>query len=895
MNALEKKLFQLDPSLFVKLEETKKEIELLLDKFSTNFPTYTDHSINHTSEVFKIASEILSDDEIELLNADDLYILSMSCLLHDVGMCIPEDKIKDIAGSEDIISHKTTNTDRTVEDYIRDIHHTLSNRFIVDEWELLKIQSKKYAIAIGLVAEGHRKVDIGNFEVYDPQFFAKSGKESVCLPYLASILRIADELDVTNSRTPKLLTKYYMPNNEVSIREWRKHIATSQRNILNNEVIFEVDCSDQKIYAALQDQFDKIQNVLNYCQKIIRSIPPVRKNHFKLQLAKVRIKYNFIGFDPKGIRFSFDVQNVVAAFIGEDLYKDKLTALREAIQNSIDSCRYKTSVLKDIYEPLIKVTINHNTIIIDDNAVGMDEFVIENFFGRLGSSFYEQEKIKTQFEAIGQFGVGVFSYFLLAEFIDIDTKVANGKALRFRFDKDPKSYFHFFDKAERTISGTTIILHLKSNLGTVINKDIEVYFKRTFKHVEIPIEVDVLGSRSLIKFTSFEPYDIKSIKDKLKLQHKRDISALNIHNFYINDEDIEGVCCFVTGKQISKFFFDYRDYFDRELFSTYDSRYPNSQFSFSQKGVFVNNYSTPNLYLVFGDINLKKKVKINIDRNGFTDEDQIRSYMQRFEVKILEYVFNLIEDQELNDEERLKITNDFLTNYINLERKSLLSNNAYLSLFGRHLFIATIIDGTVSIHNIDSLVKMSDHFILLLDDEDAKAVSKKSKMPVVVASGTVYDGVFYELEKIFTSSGYHESVLEIKSHSYLLLSKNSGGVSDEQFDVLDEIMDGLSFTVSNSKKLVVSIWKNKPEYKARYYEDELYFNTQHPFVKLILDNKEAILSNIEIKRIIKAAFYFIAELYSNDNIDSSTVSKINEIILPLEVFSNFRPLKKSDF
>ncbi len=325
MNSLEKHLIEIDSSLYSKFQETKTEITLLLTKYSSNFPEYTDHSSSHTLEVFQIASELLSDEEIHLLNSDETYILSMACLLHDVGMCVPENKIKEIEGSEEILAYKESHPNITTEIFIRDIHHRLSKKFIIDEHYLLKIPSKKYAEAIGIVAEGHRKVDLSDFEIFDPHYFAKSGKQIVCLPYIACILRIADELDVTNSRTPKILTKYYMPNNHISIREWSKHMSTLQRNYLDNDVIFEVDCSDQNIYAALQEQFDKIQNVINYCQKVIRSIPTINKRQFSLNLSLVKVKYSFVGFHPKGIRFSFDVQNVVTAFIGEELYRNILT------------------------------------------------------------------------------------------------------------------------------------------------------------------------------------------------------------------------------------------------------------------------------------------------------------------------------------------------------------------------------------------------------------------------------------------------------------------------------------------------------------------------------------------------------------------------------------------
>ena len=173
MNRLEQRLSILDPSLFEDFKKTKLEVDLLLQKYSVYFADYTDHSINHTMLVFKIASEILTDEEIHSLNSDELYVLSMACILHDVGMCIPEDKVQTILGSTELMLFKKSHPNKSTEDAVRDIHHTLSKRFINAEWEALKIPSQQYAHAIGLVAEGHRKVDLGNFEIYDPEYFSK--------------------------------------------------------------------------------------------------------------------------------------------------------------------------------------------------------------------------------------------------------------------------------------------------------------------------------------------------------------------------------------------------------------------------------------------------------------------------------------------------------------------------------------------------------------------------------------------------------------------------------------------------------------------------------------------------------------------------------------------------
>jgi molecular chaperone HtpG len=473
MNALEKRLSELNPGLLSDLNKTVIKVEALLREYKSNFPTYTDHSISHTREVFNLASRLLTIEEINNLNDDEIYILSMASYLHDIGMCIPANRIEEIGNTEDIIHYKKTHPDLSAEDFIRNIHHELSNKFILEEWEALNIPDENYAKAIGLVAMGHRKVELDDIEIYDPNFFVKSGgrEDFVCLPFLASVLRIADELDITNIRTPNLLTKYYKPEIEKSRIEWEKHIATTKINFKLDQVTYEVKCSNQNMLAALNYQFDKIRDVISSCQKVIRGIGIIEGRNFKLTLTSVVPKFSYVdNFKPEGIKFSFNVKNVISAFIGEDLYQDRLTALREAIQNSIDSCRYKYFKLKNsTYTPNIKVYINDELIRIEDNGMGMDKFIIENYFGKLANSFYAQDKIKNEFEAIGQFGVGVFSYFLIAEYLEIETKTENGDVQKFLIDKDPDNYFHFFNKAERNESGTTITLYLKKTLLVYIN------------------------------------------------------------------------------------------------------------------------------------------------------------------------------------------------------------------------------------------------------------------------------------------------------------------------------------------------------------------------------------------------------------------------------------------
>lgn len=899
MNDLELRLKLVDSGLFSKFEETKLAVNLLLGKYSANFPTYTDHSAAHTLEVFEIASDLLTKSEIENLNADEIYILSMACLLHDIGMCIPVEKIKEISNSDDFIEYKKAHPDISTEEYIRDIHHLLSEQFILTEWEELKIPSEKYALGIGRVAAGHRKVDIGDFDIYEPRFFAKGGKSFTCLPYLSAILRIADELDVTNSRTPRLLTKYYMPNNEISIREWEKHMATSQRNYLDGTVVFEVVCSDQNIYAALQEQFEKIQNVINLCQKVIRSVPNIRTPNYSLDLGKVIPKYTFKGFDPKGIKFSFDVQNVVTAFIGEDLYKDRFTALREAIQNSIDSCRYKLKVLKENFTPIIKITVTNESLIIQDNGAGMDEFVIENFFGKLASSFYEQEKVKDHFEAIGQFGVGVFSYFLLAEYIDIETKTETSCSLKFRFDKDPQSYFHFFDKTERVISGTTLTIVLKEEVKDEISfETVQNYITTIFKHIEIPILINHNHTNREVNFQPFLINSEKEINEKLKLQFRKKSADITTFNVSLDTADFEGVYAILVGSNYLDTF-NLCEYFDYDNFNGIDGNRDYSQVSLSQKGVFVNNYSSELIGCTIGTINLKKKIKINIDRNKFSNSKDIRQIHNEFEFAIVKKVFSYLNTQFKSDDEKLKITNDFLNNYLRyVPSKKILTTDFYEFLL-EIIYVKLYFDSKTQIVNLKFIQEINDD-IAITDSENEIKELLDIGYSYVIEDADKYDGRVSVVNSLFHNLLGYSCFIRCIDHKGFYIFKKSE--EDLEFSKFLENLYGvigyfyLRILPSNSDKLILATGSKFLEEDSGYYFENRAFNYNHRLIKFFRNHFSEIKENsVNIKTVKSIVDYVFRLTHSPDKITEASLIPLNEMLEHLSKLGKIDAFSLRDF
>lgn len=98
--------------------------------------------------------------------------------------------------------------------------------------------------------------------------------------------------------------------------------------------------------------------------------------------------------------------------IGERLYTQSLDLMRELVANSYDA---------DATE--VKITINQDSIIVEDNGVGMDKDGLGQYF-TIGSTYKKKNQISKKFKRsrIGEFGVGKFASLSVCDRFEIYTK-----------------------------------------------------------------------------------------------------------------------------------------------------------------------------------------------------------------------------------------------------------------------------------------------------------------------------------------------------------------------------------------------------------------------------------------------------------------------------------------
>merc|ERR1711971_270904 len=164
------------------------------------------------------------------------------------------------------------------------------------------------------------------------------------------------------------------------------------------------------------------------------------------------------------------------------LYSDRDIFLRELISNAADACDKKRflSITEDggQIQPEIKIKCNEeaNILTIEDSGVGMTREELINNLGKIAQSgtkaFAEAlgEGGSADVNLIGQFGVGFYSAYLVANKVEAVTKSMQEGSKQYRWSSEADSSYTIVEDDSDPIegSGTRLILHLKDDADTYL-------------------------------------------------------------------------------------------------------------------------------------------------------------------------------------------------------------------------------------------------------------------------------------------------------------------------------------------------------------------------------------------------------------------------------------------
>jgi len=231
--------------------------------------------------------------------------------------------------------------------------------------------------------------------------------------------------------------------------------------------------------------------------------------------------------------------------MANSIYTNTDIFLRELISNASDALdkRYFTSLTdtKVKAENLnIRIDINkkEKTITISDNGIGMNKEDLENNLGTIAKSgsydFKQQLDNKDDVDIIGQFGVGFYSAFMVADKIEVTSKkIGANKAYLWIGSQDG----YEAEEAKMDNEGTIIKLFIKANTkekkyDKYLEKDeIQQLIKKYSDFIRYPIQMEIEVTND--KKTTLELKTINSMTPIWK-KDKKDIKEEDYNDFLSN-------------------------------------------------------------------------------------------------------------------------------------------------------------------------------------------------------------------------------------------------------------------------------------------------------------------------------------------------------------------------
>ncbi|MCL4124695.1 UNVERIFIED_CONTAM: hypothetical protein GTU68_050435 [Idotea baltica] len=200
--------------------------------------------------------------------------------------------------------------------------------------------------------------------------------------------------------------------------------------------------------------------------------------------------------------FEAEVSQLMQLMI-HSLYSNQEIFLRELISNGSDACdklRFEALANNDLYEGdselKMHVTFDEEagSITITDNGIGMSRDDVVANIGTIAKSGTKQflESLtgdqKTDSQLIGQFGVGFYSAFVIADNVELTTRKAGDAADQATKWVSDGSGGYTLSQVTKESRGTDVVLHVKEDAKEFVNSwRLRSIIKKYSDHITFPI------------------------------------------------------------------------------------------------------------------------------------------------------------------------------------------------------------------------------------------------------------------------------------------------------------------------------------------------------------------------------------------------------------------------
>lgn len=352
------------------------------------------------------------------------------------------------------------------------------------------------------------------------------------------------------------------------------------------------------------------------------------------------------------------------------IYTNKEIFLRELISNAsdaIDKMYYRALTDKDIVfnkdDYYIKVLLDkeNRTLTVKDTGIGMTKEELEANLGTIANSdsyaFKQEHELEDGYDIIGQFGVGFYSAFMVADTVTVISKAYNSDQA-YKWESSGADGFTI-TPAEREETGTSVILKLKEasedeNYDEFLDQyRIRSLIKKYSDFIRYPIKMDIT-SRQLKEGSKDEYEDITKeevINSMVPIwrKNKNELTEKDYHNFYSEkhfgfDRPLKYSHISVDGA----IRFNAILYIPREApFDFYTKDYEKGLELYSSGVLIMNKCGDllPDYFSFVKGVVDSEDLSLNISREILQHDRQLKIIAKRIESKIKDELTSLLENE----------------------------------------------------------------------------------------------------------------------------------------------------------------------------------------------------------------------------------------------------------
>ncbi len=395
--------------------------------------------------------------------------------------------------------------------YCRSKHVTWGNDWIQNELSSEQLGSYvhwSHDLAL-LCASHHQGYQDLIGDCFDPKIVGAT-PTVVHLRYLAVLLRIADIIEFDPERTPDVLFNHRQidPGSEIF---WHKDHYINYL-LENNRLTISAEPPDARIHRAIDLLINDIETELRLARRIDDELP---FENSRFQEAPLYHQWTILPDIRKDLRpknnayeyidgaFRPDTQKLLQLLSGKQLYGQELTSIRELLSNAFDAVTEQISLERleqpNPSDPKLESTLGnlHEVelaieerderlwLVCTDDGVGMSKQIIKDHLLVSGANQrYEIKKLEQrckeagfQLFRTGMFGIGVLSYFMLADRVEIKTKrsslTIDSESNGWYFETEGVGSFGELRRDMSKHRGTEVSIRLRKNIADDINTWIE--------------------------------------------------------------------------------------------------------------------------------------------------------------------------------------------------------------------------------------------------------------------------------------------------------------------------------------------------------------------------------------------------------------------------------------